>query len=437
MKRYCLLIGICALLLILAACGTEKPVLLLDQDNNEIAVYDGAVTVKEEACSAYANYALREAASRIAALKGGSEEKALAYLRKKGARIHTAADTALIECAGQNGAAILADGAPFAMAVTDGEARLTAIYSTSGEITPTYAGSTIKPLSVYAPCIDSGIMHFSSLQPDLPVKTVQTTAGEAQWPVNGSGVYSEKEIPAGEALAKSINTIAVRWLMEYGVTEAMDFLENGFGLDLSRERQIVSQLSEEEVYGNLALGYLQSGVTVCDMAGYYRIFADGGRYTPVSAVVSIVSDTGELLYESEPAPRQVISEASAWIMNRMLKGVLDYGTGTAAHIEGVDIVGKTGTSDNYEDNWFVGVTPVNTVAVWHGAAAEPANRAAAMFCAFYQVSGLDYSQTFTPCEQVTRKSYCAETGMLADGNCPVLGMGYYQEDRLPGVCSAH
>lgn len=441
MKRWLALICTVALLFSLAACGagTEKRVLLLDKDQNTLAVYDGTLTAEDEAYAAYADYALREAAQRIAAEKGGSAEQALARLLRQNARILTAADPELITLAAQTGASLFAkDGTPFSLAVTDEAARLTAIYSTEGEITPSYAGSAIKPLSVYAPCIDSGVMHFSSLQEDSPVKTVQTAAGEAEWPVNGTGEYSGEKIPAAEALAQSLNTVAVRWLMAYGVPECMDFLQNSFGIDVSREREIVSQLSEEEVYGNLALGYLQNGVTVCGMAGYYRIFADRGRYTPAYAVLSVTSGSGELLYSAGPETKQVISEASAWIMNRMLKNVVDRGTGQDARIEGVDIVGKTGTSDSYADNWFIGVTPVNTVAIRHGASsAHPGNRAAALFNGFFQSSGLPYEEKFVPCETVTQRNYCVKTGLLADANCPEIEPGYYLIDRLPAECAEH
>lgn len=425
-------------MLLFAACGTEKKALLLDGGGNVIAEYDGTLAVEDERLLAYAKYALQEAAGRIATRQGGDVQKALRQLRNDRARILTAADTAQIAAAAEACETFFAgDGTPFAVAVADENARLIAICSSTGEIGNTYAGSAIKPLSVYAPCIDAGIMDYSSLQKDSPVKTVQTAAGESPWPANGSGSYSEKDVPAAEALAASLNTVAVRWLKEYGAENAMRFLEEGFGIDVSREREIAARLSEEEVYGNLALGYLQNGVSVCGMAGYYRVFASGGRYTPAYAVLSVRAEDGALLYEAAPEEKQVIAESSAWIVNRMLKGAVDNGTGQAARIDGVALVGKTGTSDNYEDNWFVGVTPVNTAAVWHGASPERGNRAAALFSSYFRSSGLVSEEDFIPCEGVEQRVYCKKSGLLAGDNCGDVGLGYYLPDRLPAVCTEH
>ena len=426
------------LLLSLASCGGSKTVLLLDREGNAFAEYDGGLTVYEKQNAAYARYALTEAAERLAEPKGGDAEKGLALLARGGGEIRTAADPALMAAAAETDELYFADrGVPFALAVTDENARLAAVYSSSGETEPHYAGSAIKPLSVYAPGVESGAILWSATQEDSPVKQVTTPAGEEDWPVNGSGRYSYQQIPAAEALAQSLNTVAVKWLQRYGVTNAMDFLENSFGIDVSREREIAAQLSEDEVLANLALGYLQNGVTVCGMAGYYRVFADEGVYTPPVSVLSVVSGSGKQLYAAAPEPRQVLSPATAWVMNRMLKGVVDHGTGTAAHIEGVDIVGKTGTSDGFDDNWFVGVTPRHTVAVWHGPSPAEGNRAAAAFNAFFHAAALPSDDAFTPCEQVTQAVYCTESGFRAGDNCPDVELGYYPADRLPALCPLH
>ena len=439
-KRLLAILTAGLLLLALPSCGASKPktALLLDRDGNAFAEYDGGLTVYDKNFAAYARYALTEAADAVAEQKGCDTEKALTLLQSKGASIRTAADPALIAAAAGTDETLFDDtGTPFALAATDGNARLTAVYSTTGEITPTYAGSAIKPLSVYAPCVESGTMLWSSTQEDSPVKTVTTADGEEDWPVNGTGIYSYDQIPAAEALARSLNTVAVKWLQRYGAENAMDFLENSFGIDVSREREIAAQLSEDEVLGNLALGYLQNGVTVCGMAGYYRVFADEGRYTPAYAVLSVSSGSGKQLYTAAPEERQAMSAATAWIMNRMLKGVVDHGTGTAARIEGVDVVGKTGTSDDFADNWFIGVTAADTVAVWHGPSPSRGNRAAEAYNAFFQTADLPYDDAFTPCDEVVQAVYCTESGFRAGDNCPEIDLGYYPADRVPVLCPWH
>ena len=156
---------------------------------------------------------------------------------------------------------------------------------------------------------------------------------------------------------------------------------------------------------------------------------------PAYAVEKIVDEAGETVYTAAPEKKRVISEETAWILNRMLRGVVETGTGTAANIPGLDVVGKTGTSDNYADNWFVGVTPVNTVAVWHGGSSE--NQAAALFASYVEKAGLYTEETFAPCETVAQRIYCPESGLLVSPGCPGIAMGYYRaSDEIP-QCGLH
>ena len=421
-------------LLLLPSCKKTAAAVLLDADGAPLAEISDTLELYDASFSAYAKYAAAEAAEILARIEDCDADDALKLLQTRGYRVHTAAVPAQILAAEKTGGT-LPEGIPFALAATDDSARLTAIYSTDGAVAPTYAGSAIKPLSVYAPGIESGLMNWSSLQPDSPVKTLSAAEGGGSWPVNGSGVYSNKNVTAAYALAKSLNTVAVRWLTAYGPENAMDFLENGFGMDLSRERSIAALTSADEVLGNLALGYLQEGVTVCEMAGYYRIFNDGGCYTPAYTVEKIEDAAGRTLYTAAPEKKRVVSEETAYIVNRMLKDVVEKGTGTAAKIDGLDLVGKTGTSDNYGDNWFVGVTPTDTVAVWHGAAQT--NSAAALTAAFLPAAGLTTDAVFAPCPGVEKKIFCPESGLLVSADCPGIEMGYYKSTDVPDVCGIH
>ena len=435
MKKLICIITSAMLLCGLSACSGRHYAVITAADGEALADYNGTLELYDAAYSAYAKYALAEAADIIAAQNGIAPTEALTIIQTEEMRIETAGIPALILSAKETGASFFSGtNTNYAIAVTDDRAALTSIYAADGDVPDTYAGSAIKPLSVYAPCMEKGILNWSSVQPDKPVKTLPDDQGGGEWPVNGTGQYSEKNVAAADALAQSLNTVAVRWLQAYGAQNAISFLEETFHMNLERERSIAAIAGDDEVLGNVALGYLQNGVSVCDMAGYYRIFADGGYYTPAFSVTKITAN-GNTLYEADPRTTRAISEETAYIMNKMLRGVVEKGTGTAANIEGQPIVGKTGTSDEHADNWFIGVTPVNTVAVWHGEGGN--NRAAALFAEYYQNASLQTDEAFPVCDTVQEGIYCPESGLLVSERCPGIALGYYKAGELPAICNIH
>lgn len=422
------------LVLFLSSCSKGAPSVILDADANPIADVSDTIELYDEAFSAYAKYSTSEAVQILSDIYECGDDEALKMLQENGLKIYTAAIPLQISAAKDVHSQLCYD-APLSIAVTDSQARLTMIYSSSGDITSSFAGSAIKPLSIYAPCIEKGIMNWSSMQTDSPVKKLSDEEGGDLWPSNSNGIYTEKNVTAASALSQSLNTVAVRWLKEYGVENSMDFLEDSFGMNLQRERSIYALTSEEEILANIALGYLQNGVNVCDMAGYYRIFNDKGNYTPTFTIEKIEDADGKVIYTAKAEKKQVVSEETAWIINRMLKDVIDNGTGKKADIRGEYIVGKTGTTDDYSDNWFVGVMPQNTVAVWHGK--KSSNIAAEIFAGFVPEAKISSNGNFTPCESVVQKIFCPESGLLVSGKCSGIEMGYYKSTDSITQCDSH
>lgn len=236
-----------------------------------------------------------------------------------------------------------------AIVLNDIHGRVLACYCGSMEnpdanycLASTYAGSTMKPISVYAPAIEDGTVTPPSMVMDEPYKTMTVADGtEVPWPKN-TAAYREEPVTVAEAVQKSLNTIAVRTLKEYGVQKSCDFLESNLGIDLSEERTLIAEKGEDEVLGNIALGYLRDGVTPYNMAGYYQIFANGGMYTPSHAVLKIEKGS-EVYYQNDETAVRVLSENTAYICNRLLKLVTqEGGTAASAAVEGRDICGKPG-----------------------------------------------------------------------------------------------
>ena len=295
------------------------------------------------------------------------------------------------------------------------------------------AGSSIKPLSVYGPAIESGQITWGSVKKDEPYSGAGT---EDAWPVNAED-FQGKDYLVSDAVKHSINTIAVWVLHEYGTSAAVDFLEQHFHMDLSKEKEIAAEEGEDSILGNLALGGLRSGVTVKDMAGYYQAFANGGMYQPAFSIEKIIVD-GKEAYTHKGAAERVFSEETAYICNRLLKTVLtEGGTGEKAAVEGLDICGKTGTSDGFMDNWFVGFTPEYVCACWCGNRDGRINSEKTQLQVFKKVmEGLpqDTRKTYPAAEHVKEVTICRKTGREAGQNCKETETGYFAEGHMPEKC---
>ncbi len=231
-------------------------------------------------------------------------------------------------------------------------------------------GSSIKPLSVYAPALESGVISPASAFDDYPV---QLLSGKA-WPLNNPQTYRGRMTVAA-ALEVSSNPVAVRTLQNLGVKNSFQFMEEKFHIDLEDGRTVNGQVMNDLGASQLALGGLTDGVSVVDMAAAYSVFPRNGLYVEprtYTKVTRVLDDGTEevLLDNTQNQPEAVLSEETTWYINDMLKNVVTgkFGgaTGTGAQLSGMTVAGKTGTTNSNNDKWFVGYTPYYTAAVWVG-----------------------------------------------------------------------
>ena len=329
-------------------------------------------------------------------------------------------------------------------AVTDLEGRLLAVYSTDEAVNYALQAdspySAFKPLSVYAQALEKGKISWSSHYEDSAYKQITDESGQTRdWPANHTNTYTGQPTSVYEAIRKSVNTVAVKCLADVGVSESVEFLREKLHIRLSGEEYAIRVYGEEEVLGNIALGYLTEGVTPVDMAGYYQIFANGGKYMPPQAVLKLCDETGKTVYQWESKPVQVISATTAGIMNKLLQGVVaGGGTGEKAAVKGVQVAGKTGTGDANSGNWFVGVTPGYSLAFWHGS--NQSNIAPELFG--YAVESIYLGQpgintNFVTYVNLQELVCCAESGMAVSGKCTRIEKGYFAEGDAPGSCNIH
>ena len=221
-------------------------------------------------------------------------------------------------------------------------------------------GSTIKPLSVYAPAIEYGLVTPSSLINDAPVKF-------GNWAPRNDDRSFRGRITVSAALRGSRNVPATK-ICNYLTTEAsFDFVKNNFHISsLVKERQQNGKYLSDVGLAPIALGGLTDGVTVLDMCAAYCVFPNGGKYIEPSFYTKVTDSKGNIILEHKAVKQVSISETTARDMVSMLQGVVSGGTGTAARLSGMPVGGKTGTTSSNNDRWFVGFTPYYVGAVWFG-----------------------------------------------------------------------
>ena len=221
-------------------------------------------------------------------------------------------------------------------------------------------GSALKPISVYAPALQEGLINWASVYDDVPVNF--GTDQRVAWPRNATGVYRGLTNVA-YAVAHSTNTVAVRILEELGVEQAFDYARNRFHL------QGLSNTPEADDRGlaALALGQLHYGVTLRELSTAYTVFADGGVYHPWRSYYRVLDREGNILLSCADAGEVVLSEENAAIMTKLLQGVINDGTSSSITLgKTVECAGKTGTTNKDGDRWFVGYTPDLICGVWCG-----------------------------------------------------------------------
>ena len=229
------------------------------------------------------------------------------------------------------------------------------------------AGSVIKPLSVYAPALDAGIITWSSVYDDVPINFGNASEPKA-WPKNANGVYRGLT-NINYAIEHSVNTVTVRVLEDLGLERSFDFLYNKLGMKSLIDERVLDdgRVISDIDYAALALGQFNYGVSVREISAAYSIFASGGIYNGSRSYYKVTDSLGNVILENKYHGEAVISEESSAIMHEMLKNVVESGTASALTLKkNVECAGKTGTTQKNFDRWYIGYTPYCIGGVWYG-----------------------------------------------------------------------
>jgi penicillin-binding protein 1A len=208
-------------------------------------------------------------------------------------------------------------------------------------------GSSFKPY-VYATALETGKYTPDTIVTDAPIRI-------GNWSPQNYGRSYKGRLTLRNALRQSLNTVAVRLSIATGRQPIAD---------LAHRMGVMSPI---RVTRSLALG--SSELTVLDQAIGYSAFANGGYRVEPRALVDIRTSSGKVLYDADANPRplqRVLSEKTVVGMIDMMHTVVEAGTGRRARLPGIQVAGKTGTTNAYRDAWFVGYTGNYTTAVWLG-----------------------------------------------------------------------
>lgn len=220
-------------------------------------------------------------------------------------------------------------------------------------------GSSIKPIGVYGPAIEQGLISWSSTFQDSP----PITLNGSPWPHNDDS-WSYQTMTVPEALAQSKNTIAVRIEQLVKPATTVNFLTNKLGF--------TTLVTKSDKNGNsdmglaVGIGSLTKGVSVETMAAAYQPFGDGGLYNKPYTYTKVLDSNGNVLLENKATGTRAFSQETSTIVNRLLQNDVTNGTGVKAQLSSTTVGGKTGTTDNGWDRWFVGITPDYVGATWCG-----------------------------------------------------------------------
>lgn len=308
-------------------------------------------------------------------------------------------------------------------------------------------GSIIKPLTVYSPALEYGVITPISVRDDTPLNFVD----DGCWPRNSTGVYHGL-VDMTTAVAESLNTVAVKLVKEVGKEQCLSFAEQRYNIDtFVMER---GELSDLTLWG-LGLGSLTDGVTLKNMAESYAAIANKGDYRTARTFLEVRNRYGEVILTNEQETNEAVSEKTAWYLTHMMQATvtMESGTGTGAALGDMPVAGKTGTTENDVDRWFAGYTPYYTCVVWNGYDTPepivPTDGTDNIAVELWQKAMSRIHEDITPKEfhkpaYIVECTYCKDSGMIVGDACVAdlrgdrTTTGYIALDDIPTeTCTNH
>ena len=397
---------------------------------------------------------------------GYSRAAAMRLLYGGGLEIYTLVDP-IVQSALEEGlcSVALQEGVQYAGVVADPETGdILGIVGAAGEkrgnrvfnyaTAPAAPGSALKPLSVYAPALDAGLITSATVYDDVPLEFLGKSM--QAWPQNSPPVY-QGLCDLGTAITTSKNTAAVGTLRMLGKECAFSVLTEGLGLETlirdgrGENGEYLTDLAEAP----LALGQLTYGISPRSLTSAYTALAGDGTYREGRTYLAVYDSDGRLLLQNEREERRVFQRTTASIITKHLEGVVSKGTAKGVYLPGdIAVAGKTGTTTGGRDKWFVGYSPYYLCGVWCGATGERVSVAGKpQIAVFNSVMGELHrdivtreggKKTFDLAPGVYECRFCRDGGGLMTVDCLLdprgdrSTVGWFTGDTMPmSACTCH
>jgi len=287
-------------------------------------------------------------------------------------------------------------------------------------------GSAFKPI-IYTAALDTRFTPATIVKDEVVV--VEEISGEEWRPENFDKEFLGP-ITLRRALQDSRNVVSIKLLEHLGIENVINY---------ARRLGISSRLHP---YLSLALG--TSEVSLWELTGTYSVLANQGVRVESTYIRYITDSGGKLLEEAVPATQRALSAQSAYLVTSLLQGVVQEGTGWRAKALGRPVAGKTGTTDDYKDAWFLGYIPQVAAGVWVGydrreCLGAGSRAAAPIWVKFMQEVVEHYpAQEFSTPEGIVFVEIDADTGLLATPRCErVIKEAFRQGSEPVQYCEQH
>jgi penicillin-binding protein 1A len=336
---------------------------------------------------------------------------------------------------------------------TDPSAALVAIKPGTGEVVAMVGGRDFGAQQFNAAVQGEGRQPGSSFKPFVlatalangvsPEQTFESgpaklTVGNQEWNVTGAEGGRRGPMRLRVATEHSVNSVFARLILKITPEKVVETAEK-MGLHTG-----IGPVPA------IALGGLEDGVTPLEMADAYATLAAGGKHAEAYGISEVSDSKGAVLFSAEPKASQALDANVAYLTTDILKGVIKRGTGVAADI-GRPAAGKTGTTQQNRDAWFVGYTPALATAVWmgypeaqtamtniHGRQVTGGSFPAQMWAKFMSVALAGQpAEDFVKPSGLRRARICLETGLAATEFCPSTGSGLFLSTMVLKTCTKH
>ena len=285
-------------------------------------------------------------------------------------------------------------------------------------------GSSIKPLSVYSPALEMGLITPATIIDDNPM-----LLNGKPWPINVTPVWGGlTTVQTG--IAKSLNTVALRVLDMVTPQASYNFLMEKYGITTLEPGRTMANgdYLSDIARSPLSMGGLTYGITTFESAAAFATFPRNGAFTPATTLEEIKDASGKTVINNSRTTRFVIKPSTAYYMNSLLTNAVDAVDGTSAHdarIAGQTVAGKTGTTSDRYNLWFSGYTPYYTASVWTGYPNDEEisnsvglNPSVILWRQVMEIvhEGMENRAYDVPGELITYQ-ICLDCGKLATGDC--------------------